>query len=185
MTSNCRPRIFLLLCLTALLGCARGSARDPTFESPAASESSYPPDRPSTTHALGTLIFYLPNRALDLVDPFRLRARVGPGTALGLRATTLADIYLGSYTSIYAGLPGPRNRWLPKLPVGLESSSGAGLSLANATLDGPIGPDYSATEFGLSIHILLIGLDAGIDPVEILDFFAGLILLDPRDDDDL
>lgn len=87
-----------------------------------------------------TIVFYIPNRVFDLVDVVRVRARVGPGVAGGVRATEAADLYFGSYTSVYAGLPGPRmGREIP-LPAGLESKSGVEASLADPTLEGPPRP---------------------------------------------
>jgi len=134
----------------------------------------------STLHKL---VWYIPDRALDLLDIVRLRVRVGPGLAVGVRATKVAQLYVGSYTAVYAGLPGPRRRSFPKFPIGLESYNGVAVSVAEATISGPIGPDYSPTEFGISLHPAIIGIDAGIDPVEIVDFLAGLLFIDLRDDD--
>lgn len=128
-------------------------------------------------------LLYLPNRVLDLVDIFRLRVRVGPGFSVGVRATEIASAYLGSYASIYAGLPGPRQRTLPRLPVGLESHNGVSVSVADATVDGGLGPDYSPTEFGGGFQLAVAGVDFGIDPVEALDFIAGFMTIDLRDDD--
>ncbi len=135
-------------------------------------------------HSLGRkLLFYIPNRVLDLFDMVRVRLRIGPGLAAGVRATEPLSVYVGSYASVYAGLPGPRQRpWLP-IPVGLETHTGVTASVADATLDAGIGPDYSPTEIGASLHLLLVGADVGFDPMEIVDFLAGFILLDPRGDD--
>lgn len=129
------------------------------------------------------LFFYIPNRVLDVADMVRLKARVGPGNAAGVRITTLADLYVGSYLSAFVGLPGPRMRSIPKLPLGIETYNGIKVSLADATLDGFLGPDYSPTEVGVSLHFVFIGLDAGIDPVEILDCLGGFFFLNYRDDD--
>jgi hypothetical protein len=129
------------------------------------------------------LIMYIPNRVLDLVDVFRIRARVGPGFALGLRATEFADLYLGSYVSIFVGLPGPRQRPWIRWPVGLESFNGAELSVLDATFDGGIGPDYSWSEFGINLHFLIIGVDLGFDPIEIADFVTGFIFINLRHDE--
>jgi hypothetical protein len=126
---------------------------------------------------------YVPNRVLDLLDIFRLRVRVGPGVAAGVRATEVASAYAGTYASVYAGLPGPRLRQTPKLPVGLESHNGVSASVFDATADGGIGPDYSSTEFGGGIQAGILGLDFGIDPVEIADFVVGIFTLDLREDD--
>lgn len=129
------------------------------------------------------VLLYIPNRVLDALDIVRLRVRVGPGVALGARATELLSGYLGSYVSIYAGLPGPRQKPTVKLPIGFESLSGVGVSVANATISGGIGPDYSFTEFGVGAQVLIVGFDVGIDPWEIVDFAAGLATVDLRGDD--
>ena len=136
------------------------------------------------THSIfHKLLWYLPNRVFDILDIVRLRVRVGPGVAVGIRATKLAQVYVGSYASIYAGLPGPRLRPFPKLPAGIETNSGATVSVVDATVGAGLGPDYSPTEFGFGGQVALIGLDFGIDPYEIVDFAAGLLALDLRDDD--
>ena len=139
---------------------------------------------PSQGHSvLHKIAFYLPNRVLDILDIVRVRARVGPGVAVGVRATKYAQGYLGSYASVYAGLPGPRLRRFPVSPIGLESYNGAAVSLVEATAGGGIGPNYSPTEFGVTLQAGVIGFDLGIDPYEIIDFGLGIIGLDPRDDD--
>lgn len=129
------------------------------------------------------IVFYIPNRVFDLVDIVRVRARVGPGVAVGARATEAADVYLGSYTSVYAGLPGPRNGREIPLPAWVETKSGIEASVADPSLEGTFGPDYGPTEFGVSLHAILLGADVGIDPVEIADFIVGLVNLDLRKDD--
>lgn len=129
------------------------------------------------------VLMYLPNRLLDLLDVGRLRGRLGPGTAVGVRATDWVDLYLGAYTSLFAGLPGPRMEPKVPIPVGLETKSGVEAGPWDATLTGEFGPDYSPTEFGASLHLLLIGLDLGIDPVEVADFFTGIVNYDLRKDD--
>jgi hypothetical protein len=129
------------------------------------------------------VLFYIPDRVLDAFDIVRLRARVGPGVALGVRATEVVSGFLGAYTSVYAGLPGPRLRPTVKLPIGLESFNGAGVSVASATVSGGIGPDYSPTEFGVSAQVLIVGADVGFDPWELVDFLAGFVMADPRGDD--
>lgn len=132
---------------------------------------------------LTKIVLYLPNRVFDLVDIFRVRARVGPGFAAGVRVTDIADVYLGSYTSLFAGLPGPRMKRTVPVPVGLESHNGLEVSIIAATLDAGLGPAYSPTEIGISLHLLVVGLDLGFDPVEILDFATGIVGVDIRDDD--
>lgn len=136
--------------------------------------------RPGVLHKV---ITYIPNRVLDIIDIVRLRGRIGPGAAIGVRATEAADAFIGTYQSIYAGLPGPRGRRIPRLPVGLESRVGAEISVADISTGFGMGPDYSLTEFGFGFHALLAGLDLGVDPVELVDLLGGFFFLDIRDDD--
>lgn len=129
------------------------------------------------------VLTYLPNRVFDLLDIVRLRARFGRGLALSLRAGEWADFYLGSYATVYAGLPGPRGRVLPRLPAGLESRTGVEVSAVDATLEGLQGPDYGQYEIGAGVQLTVVGLDVGVEPFEFLDFLAGWVLRDPAQDD--
>lgn len=132
---------------------------------------------------IGTLIWYIPNRVLDVLDIVRARVRLGPGVAFGARATELADVFLGTYATIYVGLPGPRGRVFPRLPAGFESKSGAEASVADVTVEGGIGPDYGEFECGAGLQLLIVGFDVGVDPFEILDLAVGLLTFDPASDD--
>jgi hypothetical protein len=129
------------------------------------------------------LLFYVPNRVFDAVDLLRIRGRVGPGVAVRARATEGVDVGIGSYASIYAGLPGPRNAVEVPLPIGAETYSGIELGPGDAEVDGGYSPDYSPTEIGASVHVLLAGIDIGVDPIEALDLLTGFLLIDLRGDD--
>jgi hypothetical protein len=78
------------------------------FLSPATASEADGEDRDDGPSVFHRVVTYLPCRVLDLLDVVRLRARVGPGAAVGVRATEAADFFIGSYWSLYAGLPGPR-----------------------------------------------------------------------------
>lgn len=132
---------------------------------------------------IGGVLLYLPNRIMDVFDIFRLRVRVGPGVAAGVRVTKVAQLYLGTYATVFAGLPGPRLSPSIPIPAGLESYNGAAVSLAEATVDGGIGPDYSSTEIGFGVQLGIIGFDFGVDPVEVADLAAGVLTIDLREDD--
>jgi hypothetical protein len=123
------------------------------------------------------VLFYLPNRLFDLLDVVRLRARVGPGFALGIRATRYADARIGGYGSIYAGIPGPRGEARVSLPVGFESFGGAQIS--------GLGKDgsYGAGEIGADAQIAVLGVAAGVDPLEFVDLALGIFFIDIRGDD--
>lgn len=129
------------------------------------------------------LLWYIPNRLIDLVDIFRLRLRVGPGLAANMRITDYGAFYMGEYHSIYAGLPGPRNPHYVRWPVGLEGMKGIVLGGVDATDDVPYGPEYGPTEVDVGLHLLLVGADVGIDPLEIADFLSGFLLVDIEGDD--
>jgi len=129
------------------------------------------------------LLFYLPNRIFDVLDLVRLRARVGPGIAVRARATEGIDVGVGSYASVFLGLPGPRCEVEVPLPVGPETYSGIELGPGDAEVSGGYSPDYSDTEFGVSAQLVLVGADIGVDPFEALDLVTGLLLIDLRGDD--
>jgi hypothetical protein len=149
--------------------------------SPAAAED--PPSASSFSRVALRTIGYAPSRVLDFFDFVRVRGRVGPGTAISVRATESADLFAGTYFSAYAGLPGPRGRVLPNLPVGLELSSGVEVGSADAASGAGFGPRYGATEFGVGIHFLVAGIDVGLDPIELVDWAVGFLGVDLRQDD--
>jgi hypothetical protein len=137
-----------------------------------------------TGHSFGhMLLLYIPNRLLDVFDFARFRVRVGPGFAVGVRATKLVSAFAGGYSSLYVGLPGPRLKPVVKWPIGLENYAGVGLSVADATAGGNFGPDYSNTEIEVSVQAAIIGFDIGVDAVEVLDLALGFLFIDIRGDD--
>ena len=168
----------LLLALVSL-----NSPRITHADQPADQDTEIVAEDESNDGGLREILLYIPNRVFDFADIFRARVRVGPGFAIGVRATELVNLYAGSYASVYAGLPGPRLRTSIPLPAGLESHNGVSVSLADLSVDGGIGPDYSSSEFGFGFQAAIIGLDLGIDPVEIIDFFAGILCIDMKSDD--
>jgi hypothetical protein len=125
------------------------------------------------------LLLYLPNRVFDVFDPVRARLRVGPGLAAQARVTEVAALALGAYGAVWAGLPGPRGKPKIPLPLGLESMAGAQASVAEAGHQ----PYYGVTEVGLGAQAVLVGLDLGVDPLEILDLAAGFVFIDLTGDD--
>lgn len=129
------------------------------------------------------ILWYVPDRALDLVDIFRLRARVGPGLAGNIRVTNLANVYGGRYHAVFLGLPGPRMGDELRSPAGLEQERGLLFMGVDATDDLSHEPGYSPTECVLGTQLLCVGFELGFDPVEFGDFLCGFVLIDPRRDD--
>ena len=155
------------------------AAEESMPEESAAEETAEPePTVEKQRSVVATLLLYLPNRLFDLVDIVRLRGRVGPGFGVGARATRPVSAFLGGYASVGVGLPGPRGKPKLPLPLGFDAGGGMQVSVVGSGAD-----DYGALEFGAMLHALLIGLDVGVDPGEVLDFAAGFLLMDPIGDD--
>ena len=129
------------------------------------------------------LLWYLPNRLLDITDVFRIRLRFGPGYGASVRATEYISAYGGSYRSVYVGVPGPRRSVPSSWPAGQENLKGLVVLGVDATDDNPHPPGYSESELSAGAHLLVFGGDVGFDPVEFVDFFGGLVFIDPVSDD--
>jgi hypothetical protein len=135
-------------------------------------------------HGIGhKLLFYIPNRFLDLIDVVRARVRVGPGLSYSLSVTKRASFFLGEYNTVYAGLPGPRAPKKFVSPVGRERQKGIILMGVDATDDTDYPPRHGLAELQFGLQALIIGGDVGVDFWELGDFFSGLILIDLRKDD--
>ncbi len=116
------------------------------------------------------------------MDVVRARARIGPGIGAGVRATKPISVNAGFYASVFAGIPGPRGR--PKIPwpVGMENYAGADVSVMGVSTEG-FGPGYGPAEVGAGVHAGLLGIDVGVEPLEVLDLLLGFVFIDIRDDD--
>jgi len=182
------PRWTLLCACLALAACATAPDRSPAARGLHELPESEAAGAPSAVHAAAdeghgvghTLLFYIPNRIFDVFDIVRARVRVGPGFGFTARATELADVKFGSWVAIYAGIHGPRSEPSIPWPIGLETYAGVGVSVLEVEADEL---HYGRTEFGLGLHLLLVGFDLGLDPLEIADFAVGLFTLDLVHDD--
>ncbi len=133
---------------------------------------------------VAAVLLYLPNRIFDLLDVVRARVRVGPGLAVDARVTEVADVFVGSYESAFVGVPGPRRWRRINWPFGAEGRSGVEVSeLAKETFAEEHEPRHDPLEIGVGAQILILGFAVGLAPVEIVDFFTGLVGIDLVDDD--
>ncbi len=165
--------IFLMILLTSVfLGCA-GS-----LGSGAGDESA---DEGSSGAAVAkTVLLYPVNRVLDVLDIFRLNVAAGPGFGLNLRATKFVQAGFENYVSVRAGLGKGGGMVFPR--YGLLYSESEVLTFG-------AGPAYTGggqrgfTEVGGTVHLGIVGVEAAVDLMEIVDALAGFIMLDPQGDD--
>lgn len=134
------------------------------------------------------IALFLPNRIFDVLDIVKAKVRLGPGVDIGLQITKPVSFYLGSHTSVYLGLPGPREERFIPIPFGADSVAGASLSVLDATVknDTTRGKDTerkSQTEISAETQLILVGAEIGLDPLELLDALAGFIFIDIKEDD--
>ncbi len=129
------------------------------------------------------VLFYLPNRICDVLDIVRLRFRIGPGIAAGVRVTEGIEAYLGAYQSIWAGLHGPRTQPHIPWPLGVEGAGGVKVLFIGEVVEPEYGPKYQWDEIGADAQAFLVGLSLGVSFSEILDFATGLIFIDINHDD--
>lgn len=148
-------------------------------------ESASPPPAMASSLTGGghPVICYIPNRIFDVLDILRLRIRVGPGLSVGVRATELADVFVGGHASVYAGLRGARGKPELPLPIGLENQGGIEVSIIDATNSGPFAPYNDPLELGFEVQAGIIGINFGIEVFEILDLITGFLFIDLQKDD--
>ncbi len=130
-------------------------------------------------------ILYMPNRIFDLLDIFRLNVGVGPGIGVNLRATQFAQVGIASYDAIKLGIIG-RQGW-----IYMEESKEFGVSLLYIEDSKAVGPliafeektDRQLLGIGGFLYLFFVGVEAGIRPKEIADFFLGWAMIDFVEDD--
>ncbi|MDZ4784772.1 MAG: hypothetical protein SGJ02_01720 [bacterium] len=125
--------------------------------------------------SLSRVLWWLPNRVLDLIDIFHVDVGAGPTLGGVIRVTKYgqAGIRIISPLSLRVGLFGRR------VPVLLESSSEIGIGPAfKQSKDRKI----CSGEVGLSLDAFL-GVSAGICFDEVADFIVGLAGFDLKNDD--
>lgn len=155
---------------------APGAVLAPQEEEIASGDASEGDDDES--RGLGThVLLYLPNRVLDLFDVARVGVDVGPGLGIELKATEAVQAMALTTFAIGVGFQGLRH-----LPFRVGSEAAFGVGPLGGTAE--IGGWYrSPTEFRVGLHLLLVGAHASVDPVEIVDFVLGFLLIDIKDDD--
>jgi len=130
------------------------------------------------------VLMYIPNRFFDVLDIVRARVRIGPGLSVGARVGSIVTVFVGGHGTAYVGLPGPRGKPEVSLPFGLEDNSGPALAPAKENREEPEKhPYYGPTEIGAEAQVAIVGVNVGVEPLEALDFLAGIIFIDLKGDD--
>lgn len=130
------------------------------------------------------ILMYIPNRIFDLLDIVRARVRLGPGISVGARVTSIATVFVGGHSTAYVGVPGPRGKPEIPLPFGLEDSAGPMLAPAKESdEEAARHPYYGPMEIGAEAQVAIVGFSVGVEPLEALDFLAGIFFIDLKGDD--
>ena len=179
-----RARVVVLGAAALLLaGAARAEDDPPAPPTPSAQRAppAPPPSRSTGDVALAVLA-YLPNRVFDLSDIVRLHARVGTGFGVGARVTQLLPVFAGDYRALWVGLPGPRGSAKLPIPIGFEGQKGLHMGpIRTSTIWRT--PEYGVGEVGGGVMVYALGVEVGVDPYELGDFLAGIVLVDFAHDD--
>jgi len=120
------------------------------------------------------VLLYVPNRVGDFLDVWRCNVGFGLGLGANIRPTKGLQFGLAAYDSVRVGLRG--RRW----PFWHEWSLEGGFD--GLYVEGGE-TERGFHEFGGTVHLGVIGLDAAIDIEEALDFGFGFFLSDPACDD--
>ena len=154
-------------------------AQDPAPAlAPPCGESLVPPleegpvDRPPQTFWKKVLHWPV-NRVLDFLDIGRANASIGPGFGFNVHPTRAAQVGLGSFAGFRVGWMGR------KLPAIFQIRAEGGMSVLYLET----GRFRNWTYTGLMFHFTMLGFEIGIEPVEVADFFTGLVLIDLARDD--
>ncbi len=185
-----------LSALWLTLGLLTGVAAQPALADSASSSQSVTTQRTTTQTTVTQMsqsnemprkhpiLMYIPNRIFDVLDIVRARVRIGPGLSVGARVASIVTVFVGGHSTAYVGLPGPRGKPEVSLPFGLEDNSGPALAPTKENNEKTEKhPYYGPAEIGAEAQVAIVGINVGVEPLEALDFLAGIIFIDLKGDD--
>lgn len=124
---------------------------------------------------LRSILFYLPNRIIDLFDVFRIDIGAGSSAGVVLRATRYGQVGYRFVDPVSLRL-GAFGRSSP-IVVERNSESGFGDNFSQT-------PNRHVTPYEIGIGAdLLIGAYAGVSLDELADFLTGILFIDWKGDD--
>ncbi|MBM3333559.1 hypothetical protein FJY63_02755 [Candidatus Sumerlaeota bacterium] len=165
----------LALCSVFMFGASEQTGNPPQRKAatPVGSRAAVPQKNPQQT-SFDRIMYYVPSRVADFIDMWRLDVGFGLGLGINLRPTKGLQVGLAAYDSTRIGLRGRRT------PVWHEWSLEGGFDGMYQELGET---ERGFHEFGGTIHVVLVGLEAALDIEEAIDFVLGLFGGDPADDD--
>ncbi|MFW6163801.1 MAG: hypothetical protein ACODAJ_13610 [Planctomycetota bacterium] len=143
------------------------------------------------------VLYYLPSRALDLVDCIGLELGIGRGGHVNVRATRLLQVGYGYAESTRIGLesrhPGVveeelRERaagwwWLFELQRQPIRGGGARLDICEADVASRYIKEVDPAGIGVSLFAGVVGVSVELKTHEVLDFIKGFATIDSIEDD--
>ena len=142
---------------------------------PAPAPQAAPYNGQSTGNSLVDIVlYYVPNRVLDAIDIARVNIGIGCGFGFNIRATELAEIGYGQYSTTRFGMKG---RVMPVYDEKIDEGGIGFLGWVNGCLQ------RDPSEVGADLHLGVIGAQAAVSLVEVVDFVAGFALIDLQGDD--
>jgi len=172
-----------IIALSLCLGVASGWAQEQASrDASSQTQADVQPDRPP--RSIGhVLLLYVPNRIFDVFDVLRIRARIGPGLAAGLRVTEPLAFHAGAYKAFWLGVHGPRTKPKVSWPAGVEGRTGLELLTVGTVDETRHGPCYQWDEIGADVQALVAGAAVGVSVAEAFDLITGLLFIDISSDD--
>lgn len=131
-----------------------------------------------STYSVGR---YFKNRGFDFGDMFKFGVEVGPGLGADLMVTEYLRAAAMKRWSKGIGFETFRHSPLKSAE---ESYAELGPVVRTEEMSGVVWP-RDRWDIRAEAHLLVLGAHLAINPVEMLDFLAGLATLDPMDDDGL
>src|SRR5262245_21319436 len=136
-------------------------------------------EKPSEGRSLvHTLLLYVPNRVLDVLDVARAAVDVGPGTGVDLTGTEYMRLGMLARTSAGAGYETARH-----LPVKLAAESYLDVGPLGVNPGFPITWYRNTWDLRIEAHLFILGAHVAVNPAEIFDAVLGLTTFDLMGDD--
>lgn len=130
--------------------------------------------------ATGTILLYIPNRIVDLLDIVHVGVGIGPGIGLGLHFTRYGRLWAAAGVDLGIGWVG---RYAKPYEMAIYYFAAAGPVEAKPRTEKNHYMHIPKWDIGAYLHGSLADAYAGVAPDEILDFLVGWSTYDTKGDD--